>query len=93
MKNNPHHHSLFPTYKWYLFFLWNHIQSTLADEFLADLDELEALENEEEMEQKSVESTSMPVESGENDEEGDSEYDDSENDEDVGISLSLVIVS
>lgn len=60
-------------------------QSTLADEFLADLDELEAEENEEVVESNNQKSAKMELVGGDNKEEEDSEYGDSDNDEEVDI--------
>ena len=50
---------------------------------MADLDELEAEENEEVVESKNHESAKMELVGRANEEEGDSEYEDSDNDEEV----------
>ena len=56
---------------------------------MADLDELEAEENEEVVESKSQGSAKMELDGGDHKEEEDSEYEDSENDEEVEI---LVVI-
>ena len=64
---------------------WNDIKSTLADEFLADLDELEAEEEQETQEQKTIDSVQNETDRGNEMDEENSEDEDSDNEEDVGI--------
>lgn len=68
---------------WFEFNEWNDVKSTLADEFLADLDELEAEEDQETQEQKTINSTQNEVDRGNEMDEENSEDEDSNNEEDV----------
>ena len=63
---------------------WNDTKSTLADEFLADLDELEAEEEQEIQEQKTTDSIQNEADRGSEMDEENSEDEDSDNEEDVG---------